>query len=465
VPTGATPADAASAPIRADPVQPVTPPDNGGAVVKQVPVGSDGSFSLTNVPSPSVYNLVVVKTGYATSTQRIDIGAGEQRTGVQLTLNKGDGLISGTITSQTGPLGGVTVTATSGQQTASTVSLTGTGAFTLRALPTPATFTVVAKAGGFASQTLTVSLGSGQKLAGLAITLSRSSAALKGIVTLLPDNAPAAGVGVTVTDGQTTVQTATESTDHIGSWSVGNLAVPGTYTVTFARSDLQSQTVSVSLDSSGNVTPGSLGARITSEGITVSMQSATASISGTISQPGGGTVCNKKTSALGEATVSFSSGSSQYSVTSASVAPNCGKYRVEQLPPGTYTMTVTAGSGTSPSSQVITLAAGDDVVKNVALPQPASMAGTVTGCLDGDEQNGPCIGWTVFLYKQADYPSTVTTTTSTDSSGKFAFNDLEAGTYIVAVGPTADPGNAVTTQQVAVQPSSSRTNVRIVVKQ
>lgn len=453
-PSGAAPASASSRRLGLEPVAPPTPPDNGGAVVKQVPIGSDGSFSLTNVPSPSVYNLVVVKTGYATTTQRIDIGAGETRTGVQLTLSKGDGLISGTVTSLTGPLGGATITATSGVQSANTISLSGTGAFTLRALPTPATFTVVAKAAGFASQALTLSLGSGQKLTGVAITLSKSSTTLHGLVTLLPKHTPAAGVGVTVTDGRLTVQTATESADHVGTWSVGGLPVPGTYTVTFARSDLQSQTVSVSLDSSGNPTPGSLGARTTAAGITVSMQSATATVSGTINQPGGATVCNAHTHALGEASVSFSSGSTTYAVTSASVAPNCGGYRIEQLPPGTYTMTVSAGSGTSPSSQVITVDAGQMLVKNVQLPRPASIIGRVVGC-KVQEKAVNCDHWSVFLYDQARYPMTADVMVTTDAGGNFTLDQLGAGSYILAAGPTSDPANAVVTKQVTLGPSDT----------
>ncbi|WAX57725.1 carboxypeptidase regulatory-like domain-containing protein [Jatrophihabitans cynanchi] len=460
LPGGATTDAAAGRPLGTAPV-PVTPPDNGGAVVQRVPIGSDGSFSLANVPSPSVYELVVVKTGYATSTQRIDVGAGETRTGVHLTLSKGDGLISGTITSQDGPLADVTVTATAGQQTASTVSLTGAhaGTFTLRQLPTPATFTLVASAAGFASQTVTLSLGSGQKLAGVSITLNKSSASLHGVVSLLPRNERAAGVGVTVTDGQLTVQTATESKGNIGSWVVGGLAVPGTYTVTFARSDLQSQTVSVSLDAAGNLTPGSLGAQITSSGIAVSMTPATATVWGQISQPGGGHVCDTSTNALGEATISLSSGASTYSVTSASVAPNCGMYRIEQIPPGTYTLAVSAGSGTSPSAQVITLVAGQSLHRNVPLAPPASMSGTVVGCT-----TGPCLNWTVFLYRQADYPTTLAATTQTDgATGRFEFDNLEAGTYIVAVGSTGDPANATTTEQVTVEPSKPHDGVVITV--
>lgn len=468
LPPNTSPA-AASQPLALGPSPaPVTPPDNGGAVVQQVPIGADGSFSLSNVPSPSVYDLVVAKTGFATSTQRIDVSGGENRTGIQLTLSTGDGLIAGTITSPTGPLSGVTVTATTGQQSTNTVSLTGAqaGTFTLRSLPTPATFTLVAAKPGFAPQTLTVNLTAGQKLTGVAITLSPSSSSLHGVVLQLPNNAGAPGVRVTVTNGQTTVQTATESTGSVGSWKVGGLPIPGTYTVTFTRSDLQTQTLSVSLDGSGNISPGSAGSQVTAAGITVSMQLSTATVSGVISQPGGVNVCNPSTGAIGEASVSLASGSATFSMTTATVAPNCGAYRIEELPPGTYTMTVSAGTGTTPSSQVITVSGGQTLIENVALPRPASMSGTVRCCTAGSTAKpGQRAGWTVFIYQQDQYPTTVLTTTVTDAQGRFTFPNLLAGTYVVSAGPTTDPSEALGTTQVNVQPSQQRTGVQIVVSQ
>lgn len=458
------------------PTGPTAPPDNGGAVVKTVPIGSDGTFSLVAVPSPSIYQLVVTKTGYATSTQSIDIGAGENRTGVQLTLTKGDGLISGTVSSPTGTLPGATVTATEGQSTASTVSLTGAqpGTFTLRGLPTPATFTVSATKPGFATQTLSLTLAAGQKLTGVSISLGTSSGKLTGAVTQLPKDVPAGGVSVTVTDGLLTVQSVTESRVNVGHWEVDGLPVPGTYTVTFTRRDLASQTVSVSLDSSGNVTPGSQGARITGAGIAVSMQSSTATVFGKVRQVGGDTVCDSG-NGLGEANVTLNSGASSYTVVSASVPRgSCGLYRVEQVPPGTYTLTVTAGTGTSPSSAVIALKAGDAIRHDVLLARPASMTGAVQQKVGGVEQRR--CGWTVFLYRVAEYPGLVTKTTKTSGgcasgdvldpagAGTFTFNDIAAGKYIVATGPTSDPGTAATTRQVTVQPSQQLTGVTIEVR-
>lgn len=401
-----------------------------GAVVQTVPIGSDGSFELTNVPSPSVYDLVVTKTGYATSTQRIDVSAGEERTGVEITLRKGDGVITGQVSSASGPLGGVTITATSGQTEVSTISLTDgdVGSFTLRKLPTPASYTVVASKGGYATQTLTLTLAKGQALTGVGLTLGKSSGSLKGEVTLLPDRAPAGGVAVTLTDGEHTVVTATQSSGDIGAWRVGGLTLPGTYTVTFSRADLAAQTLSVSLDASGQITPGSQGATVTSAGIEVAMQPSTAVVKGIITQP----LAGSGSSAVGEVTVQLSSGPASYSVITASVpSADTGRYRIENVPPGTYTVSVSR-NGVSPTSTIIQLTAGQVRDYSPVLAAAAAISGTVT-------QNGAPVpaGWYVDLYRSSTYPENPYRTVRTSANGTFLFEDVDAPeVYVVEARPT-----------------------------
>ena len=447
-----------------------TPPDDGSAIVQTVPIGADGAFSLTDVLSPARYQLVVVKAGYATSQQIIDVGAGETRTGVNITLDKGDGLIAGTVTSASGPLEDVTITATSGQIAQNTVSIAG-GAFTLPQLPTPATYTLLVTRPGYASQTLTTTLTAGQRLKGLAVTLSTSAGSLSGSVAIQRPHAAdeaATGVAVTITDGQLTIQTETQSVAEAGrtpgQWSVQGLPIPGTYTVTFGRTDLATEIVSVSLDATGNITPGSRGATFDANGnMSVRMKSATATVAGWVKQAGNGGCAG---SLLGEAAVSLTNGTSTYKVTTATVpAGLCGQYRIENVPPGTYTLTANAGTATAPQSQVVTLAAGDELVndssgrggENFSLPQPASLTGTVSSTA-GDR----LCGWTVALFPQDQYPSKAlaSTTTSGDpancsaTAGTFSFTAIPAGTYIVSVGPT--PSNPVATLQVTVLPSEPK---------
>ncbi len=443
------------------------PLTSGAAIVQKVPVGADGTFSLTNVPSPNVYELVVIKTGYATSTLQLNVAGGEARTGVELTLRKGDGTVTGTVSDPGGPIGGATITATSGQTTLTTVSLTDAakkGSFTLRGLPTPGSFTLTATLANHAAQTLSLTLASGQKLTGVQINLSTSSGSLDGIVTELPSGNAAPAVTVTATNGLLTVQSETQSDGkHIGHWHIGGLPLPGTYTLTFARSDLTAQTVSVSLDANGNIPPGSNATNVDSSGrVFVSMQPATTSLSGIVRQSCGHlTTCTVQP--IPEATVTLNSGSTTYTVTTAGTPESQrGDYLLENLPPGTYTLTVSVGSGVSPVSRVVNLVAGTPKVANIKVSMPAGVDGTLLA--NGDSAS-PLTGWSVFLYTAQQYPSVITRTVQTDSTGSFAFPGIDAGQYLIAVGPTTDPTGTVKTVQFTVSPSVTKHLNAISVKQ
>ena len=164
------------------------PSDPGGvpSVVQTQTLDASGNFALVAIPSPSVYDLVVTKAAYAAATQVVDLAAGQNRSGVLITLHQGDGSIAGTVSTESGPLGGATVTASDGTNTNSTVSLTTAGQvgnFTLSNLQTPATFTLLVSASGYATQTLSVSLAAGQQLTGVAVTLYTGIGTISGSVT------------------------------------------------------------------------------------------------------------------------------------------------------------------------------------------------------------------------------------------------------------------------------------------
>jgi hypothetical protein len=438
----------AGAPAAPDAGVPAPNPLTGGsAIVQKVPVGADGTFALANVPSPNVYQLVVVKTGYATTIQKLDVAGGEQRTGVELTLRKGDGLISGIVSDAAGPLQNVTITATSGQTSVTTVSLTDAahrGQFTLRGLPTPGSFTLTASVADHATQTLSLTLASGQKLTGVQVTLGTSSGSLSGVVTQLPGNEPAAGVTVTATDGSLTVQSQTQSTGQVGHWHIGGLPVPGTYTVSFARDDLTAQTISMSVDANGDVAGGPS---------KVTMQPATSSLSGIVRQ-GCGTLTDCVHTPVGEATISLNSGSQAYTVTSASYPGQRGKFEIAGVPPGTYTLTVSVGSGVSTHSQVVNLAPGAASPITVVLDMPASAHGVIhlTNSA-GKDLGAPTRSWFVFLYTTAQYPTIVSTVATTDDQGRFSFPQIDAGDYLIAIGPTNDPAASVKTVPFTALPS------------
>lgn len=425
-PRTAPPSGVPRAPNPAAPSTSSAPADsaNGGAVVQTLPIGADGSFSVANLPSPAVYDLTVSKAGYATATQRIDLSGGENRQGVQLRLRTGDGLISGTVTGPDGPMKGAVVTATTGKTVVTTVSLTegAVGTFTLRGLVTPGSYTVSVTAPNFTTTSSTLTLAAGQKLTGVQLAMARSSGSLTGLVTLLPAGTPAPDVSVTITTGATTVTTVTQSTGSIGAWTVAGLPVPGAYTVTFSRPDLQSQTVAVSLDASGRLTGGS---GTSTGGIAVGMRSASAVINGTVTQR----ATNGTTQRVGEAVITLSSGTNTYTVTSASLpSSSLGRYEVTGITPGTYTLSANR-PGTSPTTVIVTVTAGQVLQYDPVMIPPAAITGHVK-----DRNGATVLGLQVDLYQASRYPATVYRSTTTDLTGAYSFPDVDAPqAYVVEV--------------------------------
>lgn len=430
---------------------------DGLAIVQKTVIGSDGSFSLAGVPSPGNYELVLTKPGFATATQPLAVAAGEARGGISLTLQRGDGSILGAVSDGTHPLSGVTLTATSGSSLSSTVSLTGTkaGTFTLRNLPTPAGFTVIASKPGYTSQTLTLDLSAAQQLRGVVVTLGKASGTVTGRVKT-PKGISAAGIAVAATDGSTVVSTVTAAD---GSWTLANLPAPGTYTVTFTGDRLAPATVSAALDSAGHISGGS-GVSIARGGaLDVTMAPADGTVVGRIRQrqPNAAGEWSGRYNFVGQAAVTLTAGGTTYSVTSSSTPANqVGRFTVDGVAPGTYTLTVTSGSGTSPYSQPLTVTAGPNPPVDVRLDLAASVQ---VQLVKGAGVTTDFRTWTVFLYAAANYPAGPyrtgsVTVTGSGALGTSLFNGVDAGQYVVVVGPTVDPTNGVQTRFVTVDPGT-----------
>lgn len=419
-----------------------------GAVVTTVPVGADGTFSLANVASPAQYDLLVSKPGYATTSQPLDLGGGEQRTGMVLRLVLGDGLVSGVVTGAGKPLGRATVRATAGTVAVTTLSLTGKGQegqFVLRGLPTPAQLTIVVSAPGFAAQTITVSLASGAQVTGLQVDLGAASGALSGHVVTAKDGQPAKGVTVTVTNGAATFTTVTQSEKDPGGWTLTGLPVPSTYSVTFSRPDLTSQTLSVGLDARGAVSAGS-GVTATTA-VDGSLSPATAILRGTVTQPPVGSSTSLPTP---EADVTLTNGTTTWHITTASVpAAAKGTFVLTGLPPGTYTVSASR-NGTRPTSQQVTLAAGDDRDVPLALAPAALIKGTVT--VGGK----PAVNALVVLYVASQYPGVSVTQVQTGTDGTYQLPEVQAPqNYVIEVQLPA--GSPLATRTVTTAPSGTST--------
>jgi hypothetical protein len=211
-----------------------------------------------------------------------------------------------------------------GEFTTSTVTPTagGIGVFSITELATPATYLVTFSAPGYSSETLAVRLNAGQDLSTLEVVLAPATGTVTGLVT---DRLGVAigGVAVTISGGGTVLTTATFTSGDVGAFRIGDLPLPGTYTVTFELDGYLRETLLVQLD------------RNQSEAIAdVELRASVGRLIGIVLDEATG-------APIPAATILVSDGATQRETTTAS-APlaSLGRFSFGGLTPAAYTVTV-----------------------------------------------------------------------------------------------------------------------------
>ena len=390
-------------------------------VVAAVEIDATGTFELGQLPTPSVYQLVVAKDGYATETLRLDLSAGESVRGLEVLLRRGDGRITGTVVDATGtPVPGVDLSASDGITTFTTRTLSGAsaGTFEFRDLTTPVTLTLAAEPEGYSPQSVTLTLADGQQINDLRIVLAASTGSLAGTVTGA-DGSQLGGVTVRAVGGEADASTRTLSIGDVGAWRLDGLPVPGDYTVTFSGEGLQTQAVAVSLPA---------GAGADRSGVDVTLSPSLASMSGSVVEIGG--------SEIGGVAVDLASSSVTRSTITADVP--AGQFRFDNLPPGSYTLSFSR-VGSSPQTLLVDVTAGQAAtIGRVEIEAQARITGVVK------RAGVPTADVGVQAYRLADYPSTAAATTLTAPDGSFTIIGIDAPeTYVIefrvpAGGPVAE---------------------------
>jgi hypothetical protein len=319
------------------------------ASVPGTPIGGAATdalnqFNIANLPTPGTYELSFSAAGYQATTLTQDLKGGEQLVTNTVRLVATPGSISGLVTDGTSPLGGVIVSAISEGKalTSATPTSGAVGQFTIPSLASPQTYLMTFSKDGFGAETITVDLGPGQNRNDLVVVLTGGTGSVSGKA-LDGDGTTGLGdVTVTVTGGTTSLTTQTLTAGLVGTYIVSGLPTPGNYTVTFSVGGHATQTVPVSLGSSG-----------LAHDINAVMPSTLAKLTGTIMGNDGPTV------ALSNATITVTDGNSTRIATSASTP--AGFFAVVALPPGPYSVTVSA-PGHKPKTTLITIAPGADQV-------------------------------------------------------------------------------------------------------
>jgi hypothetical protein len=323
-------------------------------------VANGANYTLKDLPAPATYELSFTAPGYQVTKVVTTVAGGENpRIQPTVVLNAGAGQISGTVTDGSDPLGNVTITTTvAGQEVSVITPTTGQiGAFALDHLPTPGTYMLTFTSESHGSKAVIVDLEAGQSKAGVNAKLVAGTGSVLGTVKD-GDGKALGGVKVVVggsvqsggsVDASTLPSTTTLSEGAVGSFTVGGLATPGDYTLTFVRDGYASETVPISLSANG--APPKLN---------VTLGTELGSIRGTVTRDGAGVFVG--------ATVTATNGVKSWTTTSSAAGQTLanGGYLFSSLQPGTYSVTVTA-NGFSQRTGMVTVTSGATSVRSFTL--------------------------------------------------------------------------------------------------
>jgi hypothetical protein len=408
------------------------------ALVAQVESSADGSFLFEEVPSPAVYQMEVTKPGHAVEQRDIVLGPAEALEGIEITLRPGDGVVSGTVSSTDGPLGGATITATDGTTTIETVSLTeGTvGGFVLRNLATPGRYTLTVSREGYADESRSITLVTAQTVPDFNVTLARAIGSISGRVSVA-DLGPSGGITVTVTGGDVTIETTSASQGDVGTFQIGELPIPATYTVTFSRDGLLSQVRLVDLDpNTGRIDVASVDATLVQDRAVVR-----------------GIVRDVDGQPAARAQVELTDGTKVYRFLTADDPP--GRFEFSGVAAGAYTLSAEL-TGTTPVIVLVNVQASDVEDIELRLGAQASVSGRVLRFDPETSTTGPFQGAVVRLFAPADFPANrdaALQVVTTDPDGNFRFSGLAApADYIIAVYVSDSAADPLDSALVASQP-------------
>lgn len=414
------------------------------AEVARVDVAPDGTFLFEEVPSPAAYVLAIAKQGFSAERRPVRLNGGQAAEGIEVLLRAGNGTIAGEVVGPDGALGNVTIEATDGVSTISTVSLTtgDLGAFALRELPTPGTYTVTFTRDGYAPESLSVSLDEVVTVDDISVRLAPALGRIEGVVRT---SATTVGASITLSGAGVTRTTKADSTT--GAYVLDELPVPGSYTVTFSAPGHTSQTTAVSLSAAGGIAP------TASRDATLTRSSATLR----------GVVSDHLSAPVTGAKVTLSDGATTF-ITYSADAATPGQYRLGGIPPGVYTLTIER-TGSGLRSVIIELIGGQDRVQDIELLRPTLISGIVRQQENlGDTTGPPIEGQIVELYLAAEFSGDPIQSTTTDVNGFYVFTDIDAPqTYVVAVRQSVADPTILISRTLDLEPAVPREDIDLLV--
>lgn len=382
--------------LRREPAGPVGP-------TATTTTDGDGRWAFGGLKSPANYELTFSKAGFAERTYIVTVNDETPSVALDVSMTPGNGALSGTVKTADGPLGGAVVTVTDGTVTFKTTTPTSgdVGAWSVDGLTTPGTYVVSASLRGYGTESTSVSLGSGDSESGVDLTMAPGVGSITGHVT--GAGTKLGNITVAATNGDVTRTATTLTEGDPGFFSLPQLPIPGTYTVSVSGDGWIAQTMS--LDLKGNASK-----------VDLDLVRTTATIVGTIKDSAGKELASTGVTLAQDKPI----------VKTLSAVDPAGSYELTGLAPGTYTLTFERADFKTESA-IVTVAAGERKTVDQTLaaqvgdkvPKDAVVRGIVRSSTTGN----PVAGVQV---------TTNATTVTTDATGGFTFDKLAPGSYDLA---------------------------------
>ena len=136
---------------------------------------------------------------------------------------------------------------------------------------------------------------------------------------------------------------------------------------------------------------------------------------------------------------------------SADAADELGRFRIDRIPPGTYTATFTRAASAT-SALLVTITNGRVTPQDVVLATQASISGQIL------EDGAARPGSVVRLFKIEEFDTTVLAEVTTGANGRYTFAGLEAPQdYVVAVALAPGSSTLIASVIVSAEPGTAAT--------
>ena len=381
-----------------------------------------GSWSLQGVSTPGVYTVTATLRGYATAVRQVRLDPGDTPTGITLQMAPGLGTITGLVTTNGAGLGGVTVTASNGETTLTTTTLTegNIGFYSLPQLPVPAEYTVQAELDGYVTNSRRVDLHG--SVPGVDFPMTSTTGTLSGVV-VSSGGGGIESAGLIVSTGELQFRASTSPT---GAFEIDRLP-PGDYTITVEHFQHESVTEFTTLTAGEAPTP-----------LTITLPHRTG-------PPAVGTG-SLVVSVINEDSTIVPAGINNARVTISRARttdirvlqdPNASAVTFENLPIGTWTINVRA-AGYNVSAPVTRSVGQTRERAEIRLQRLGQASGIMVNSLDSAET--PLLGYSVNLFRLQ---------TDTDTVG------VPAGTFVAdAAGTWSTPAAALSTGVYRIEATS-----------